>query len=375
MGHIGGANVQKIQVRFMFPQLATFRNHHQGNKVDKDLMHLFFKHAVRPTVLEVLPRENHAEWPIDFGDEQFRARRQNGHVVFTTRSITANHLDAFIQSLHVKCQHSQELKWATGFFLQIQIQGCKQSTRHDVPRPVHLNNPEEAMAVDGVPLNPELDALVEAEFQEQRGGAIVKAINPLDFTLLVPENWKVDVATTVHSQDANYSFLIDTSMHHLLLSVMTGVDAVTAGIHVRRGANAGYSCDETAHLGTASGFRWENKRAREQEEEEAEKDEPKLVVHYAQAYTTEKNLTALKDKGFHAKHVEPSEVFKNYRHMLDNHFVPLEGVFRSALAEDYAVDVRLECRVSLWDALKVHRWIDPETLAACLIKVKTRDFW
>jgi hypothetical protein len=363
MGHLGGASVQKISVRLMFPRLATTRNYKQGSKVDKDYMQLLYNHAIRDAMKETLPWQNRDEWAILFAGEQFRARRDRGQVVFTPRSIPAEHLNAFLAKIHEKVEGCPELDFAEGFFLQIQIQGCKQSTQHVIPtRPDPVNNAPAAELADDDP--------AQLAFEEERENALEKAISPLDMSKFVYENWWVDIAATMHCQDANHSLLIASDMHYYLISEMTGMDIVEARNRVHRGEPARYFRDETAHLGVASGFRMEMNQG-----PDTRPPQEKLQVKYVQAYTTEKNPTALKDNGHFAKYVEPRDMFKDYKGMLQKHFIPLEGIFRSALDEDHAVNVRLECRVNWWYVFKVLRWFDPEVLARCLIKVKTGDFW
>jgi hypothetical protein len=365
MGYVGGANMQKIQIRLMFPRKAEGRVALQGSKMDKESMALFYNNAVRPAVTAALEPEMQGEWPLTATDEQFRATRINGQVTFTTRSIPSNYLDRFLKSMHEHTRSSEDIKWARDFFLQVQIQGCKQSTRHYPPPPFPASENPDTEDEERQQQEQEERSRIEDEFTIMRGCALMDAVSPLDAMAFDPRNWWVDIATTVHLADHGYSLLISTDRHDWLISHMTGLPVTDADRRIRRGAASGYAQDETAHLGVVSGFRLK-----------VHKDQPTpLGVDYAQAYTTEKSLTALKDSGHFAKYTEPRKVFQNYPNVLKNHFLRLEKVFKGALEEEFVVDVRLESRTSWLHACDIHRHFPNYELSQCLVKVRTKDFW
>ncbi|KAG8717441.1 hypothetical protein FRC08_007448 [Ceratobasidium sp. 394] len=354
MGEIPGQSVRSILCRYMFPGLADTRQAWQGSKVGIPYMRDFFNHAVRPSVLAVLPATCHGEWPIDFDDEQYRARRHNGGVVFTPRSISAEYLTPFIASLHNFTKEVRAIKWAKGFFLQLQIQGTKQATRHDLEAPMYrpLNDP-----------NDEPEEVTD-DFQNRRGEALATAVHPLDLMALEEESWWFDVGTTVRFTDRGYSLLVDSSKHNWLLAAVTGLDANECGRLIARGTAEHYFCDETAHLGSAAGFRMELDP----------KDNPSRAA-YVQVYTTEKSLVSLKDNKQFAKHTEPRFVLKNWKQQRESHFNPLLNVFENARDDDFKSDVRIESRIGLLQVMKGQRWIEPDTLANCTIVVPTKQAW
>lgn len=372
MGHIGGANVQKVEMRFYFPILALQRDALQGNQVSKELMEQLFTYGVRPAVTEVLPRTCHHEWPLDFGDEQYRAMRHNGRVVYTPRTIPAQYMDRFVQCLHRLSEEQRELSWARGFFLHFQIQGCKQATKHHFSPPLGYKFPDPSAdgndedSTDEDEVDEILDP-VQQEFEDLRTQAVLDAIEPLNYKAFVPSNWFIDIGTTIHSLDAGYSLLIKTGMHHWLLSEMTQVGVTEIRRRIQKGELAGYYKDELAHLGDASGFRMEMKNR--------QKSGP-LDVAYAQGYASgDKDLTSLKDNGHVAKHTEPRLLFSNLDWVNKTHFDPLEAVFRHAYDDDRPVDARLESRVPWAQMLNAHRHFDPERLAVSVYKVPSRDWW
>ncbi|KAG8704603.1 hypothetical protein FRC11_009752 [Ceratobasidium sp. 423] len=204
-------------------------------------------------------------------------------------------------------------------------------------------------------------------FQDARSKAILAAIEPLDWHLMVLENWFVDIATTFHYMDAGYSLFPKKQTHSRVLSTLTGLTATEATTVVDRGARTGYHIDEIAHLGDTAGMRVETLKS---------PFVSPLNVHYAQVYASgDKDLTALKDKNRVAKHVEPRFIFSDFDHIMSTFFAPLMAVFQAALAEQQTVNVRMESRVPLMDATSVHRWFDPTQFSGYLIKVKTRDYW
>ncbi|KAG8751867.1 hypothetical protein FRC11_008916 [Ceratobasidium sp. 423] len=356
-GHLGGANVQKILIRFFFPGLAGEREAFKGNIIDAKLMKVFYEKAVCPAVLRTIPQESRHEWALDFSTEQFRAGTSSGSVVYTPCSVVQEVVDAFFEAIHQFCQDTSELKWARGFFLQIQIQGSKSSTKHSKHAPQ-----------DGeIVLDEEGDDPVEAEFEDSRTKATTKAPDPLDWELFNLEHWVIDIATTFHYMDAGFSLLPRVETHHLVLSTLTGINSTEATTLVTRGSCTGYYADEIAHLGSSAGLRVEMLKG------------PfisPLSVLYAQVYASgDKDLTSLKDRNRVAKHVEPQFMFSDFDHVMGTFFSPLLAVFQTALDEDQTVDVCIESRVPFEEATTAHRWFDPSQFAGYMVKVKTKDYW
>ncbi|EUC56383.1 hypothetical protein RSOL_174750, partial [Rhizoctonia solani AG-3 Rhs1AP] len=357
-GHVGGANVQKILVRYFFPNLAAERDTPKGNHVNASRMKMLYDKAIRPAVDKVIPRESRHEWALTFSLEQFRAGTSTGGVIFTPRSVIQAVADAFFEAIHQSCDDTLELKWAQGFFLQFQIQGCKSSTKHfkAPPQPPH----------DIADEDDEMDE-VEAAFEEERSNNLLLALDPLDWHKMVVQNWFVDIATTFHYMDAGYSLFPKQQTHPLLLSALTGINTTEATTLVSRGARTGYYLDEIAHLGETAGMRVDMLKG------------PflsPLNVLYAQVYASgDKDLTALKHKNRVAKHVEPYSAFSNFDHTMNTFFAPLEAVFQAALDLEQVVNIRFEVRIPLMDATSVHRWFDPVQFAGYMIKLKSKHYW
>jgi hypothetical protein len=233
----------------MFPRLAFARDARHGNTINITHMKAFYEKAIYPAVLQVVDPNSHHEWAITFGNEQFRAATSSGSVVFTSRSLIQSNLDPFFEAVHHFCDNTQELKWARQYFLQLQIQGCKASTKHDkVPPPQEDNS----MDLD------EDDRTADDVFETARSGALLKAIHPLDWNVMIAENWFVDIGTTIHYMDAGYSLFAKRQAHPLILGTLTGLNTTEATTMVQRGSRTGYYLDEIAHLGDTAGFRAEH---------------------------------------------------------------------------------------------------------------------
>ncbi|KAF8748125.1 hypothetical protein RHS01_11033 [Rhizoctonia solani] len=138
-----------------------------------------------------------------------------------------------------------------------------------------------------------------------------------------------------------------------------GISTASALELIEGGARKGYYFDEFFHTGLFGGMRltmpadvWLPWKA-----------------HYAQAYTTDKTLTAHKDKGKYAKELDPAWVFRNMRGANEKFLKPLAKLSRKAVSERRPIHIRLETRVRLPFAWDVHRRYNPSILSLLTSKV------
>ncbi|CAE6420220.1 unnamed protein product [Rhizoctonia solani] len=342
----------------MFPQLyvSVRREAREGNMVNRDYVKALYDYGIYPAIKKTLPPKNQQFWPVSFDSEVFRALNDRGKVSFAQRQIPEEYSDAFFEALYQMIDEMPELSWATGFFLQIQVQGTKEATAHNVQVPQ-----ESFLEAEGYRASAEDERL----FRLERTRQIARALRPIDMRKLKAHNWVIDIATTVSLDEAPFSLLIRKETHPRLISLLMGISTASASELIEGGARKGYYFDEFFHTGLFGGMRltmpadvWSPWKA-----------------HYAQAYTTDKTLTAHKDKGKYAKELDPAWVFRNMRGADEKFLKPLAKLSREAVSERRPIHIRLETRVRLPFAWDVHRRYDPSILSLLTSKVGNSSVW
>ncbi|QRV82315.1 hypothetical protein RhiJN_10330 [Ceratobasidium sp. AG-Ba] len=362
VGHLGGANVQKIEVRVYFPRMALTRQARDGNKVSKDLMIQFYKLAARPSITCISALTEH-EWPDTYLGEEFRARRANGTIVHSTRTIPGELATRFFDGIHARCDAEPTLEQARDFFIQFTVQGSKGGTKHNIPGPIpgfeFPSLGEEDPPIEDLP--PSL-----LEFKASRLKALMKAMSPLNPLMIQDDSyWWADVAVTIKSKDAGQSVLVKQHMHHWIIGEMTGLDVSSITERMNR-ASGGYHSDSFVQLNSTAGLRMTLSGG----------SMGPLDTAYVQAYHSgDKDLCALKDGLHHAKHVEPARLFKDHPGADQHHFEPLEQLFIDARDENRSINVKLESRVPFNQVDKALRVLNMDRLAECLTTCRSKDIW
>lgn len=355
MGKVSGLSVPEIPVRLMFPHMVEGREDKAGNHVDAAHMKLLYELALLPSVNTLLAPELRTDWPLRFPDEVFRAQRTNGTMVFTPHPVQAEDVNKILKLMYEATLRHDELSWAQDFFLYIQVQGTKQSTRHTLfPEPDEIGVSEEQQQ----------EALDEhwRRFGLERASALAKSIHPFNALKINPDNWFADVATTVRLNEPGCSLFISAEKHAWLLGHMSSI--AVADIQRDMDRKKDYSSDEVAHLGTLAGFRMS-----------LPGEGSDTGVVYMQGYTTDKAIVALKDNGKFAKNIEPADVFRAWPSVRVEFFQKMLNAFEAARRSKAGVQVRIESRV-YWDsAFHVHTRMSSELLKSCLVKVSTDAFW
>ncbi|KAG9120390.1 hypothetical protein FRC07_004139 [Ceratobasidium sp. 392] len=267
---------------------------------------------------QALPQEISSTQLLRWTDKQFHATQESGTVVFTSYPIPAQFMDPFLEPMHSIVENNATLKWCQDFFLWLQIQGTKTLTKHTL-----------------LPLTDSEDQERAELMGDYREEAFSKAIRPLDPEKMNLNSYWVDLATTVHQRDCGFSVLPRSNMHAWMICAATGIPVTEAAHIVKVGAREGYYKDNTAHLGSVSGLRLTRKNG------------TPSGAYYLQVYTTDKNLTALKDKNTFAKHMEPRQMFKNFPKVSQNFYSQVLGAFQTARWEELAADVMIEIWVPL----------------------------
>ncbi|KAG8782267.1 hypothetical protein FRC12_021019, partial [Ceratobasidium sp. 428] len=350
-GFVPGQSVPRMLVRIMFPGVAETREVGKGiksNRISQEDMEVFYDRVVKPAVDTAFPREQRDHFPLRWVDERFRVTRQNGSVVMTPYTVLAEHVDALHEQMHIKTRGDRTLKKFRNFFFQFQVQGTKHSTHH---RPLQQPYTAEEMT---------------EHMETERTEAFARAVAPLDVGRMNPDHWWVDLGVMYHMGDQGFSLLPKTEQHAWLISEATGLGVGDAVERITVGAGAGYFKDELAQLGSVSGFRLRLKEDRAASP---------LNVQYMQVYTTDKNLTALKDNGHFAKHVDPGKVVDNLSKVLDNHYSRAISAFEEAGQQELAIDTRIEIRLPLWDITKALPPLARDVLQNSLVTARSKDIW
>ncbi|KAG9121244.1 hypothetical protein FRC07_002882 [Ceratobasidium sp. 392] len=346
-GFIAGQGCPKILVRLLFPRLAG-KLGALGNHISKERMQELYDRLVLRAVLLVLPRHLHAAWPISWLCEQFRATRRTGQLVQTPYNLPAEYITRVFKAMYNATREDPELGDYRDFIVQLQLQGTKHSAHHG---PLPLDHPADD---------------VRYWIQAQREEALRLSILPLEIMMLPPGKTYVDVAVVLHLADRGFSLLPKTEQHAWLTSAVTGISVVDAAERITAGSKAGMFLDEFAHTGCYAGFRLTLK---------PEAQPSPLGVVYLQVYTSDRNLTALKDGNYFAKHTEARRVIQNFPHELEHHYTRLIGSYQLAREQETPIDTRVEVRTLLWNIFKVMQPLPGSTLRNCLAPVKSKAAW
>ncbi|QRW13689.1 hypothetical protein RhiLY_12688 [Ceratobasidium sp. AG-Ba] len=346
-GFIAGSNCPRILVRLLFPRLAEKRSSKDKNVISKERMQEIYDRIVRPAVAAEITRGLLNAWPLTWMCEQFRATRQNGQIVQTPYGLPGPCVTRVFQQMRDVIRQNPDLKDYSDFIVQIQVQSTKHGTHHG---PIPIGQP----------------GSVEDWIIDKRELALKLAVAPIDIMRLPPQKTYVDVGVYLHLADYGYSILPKTANLAWLLSAVTGISVADAAERIAAGAKSGFFIDEVAQTGCFAGCRLTFK---------ARFDESPLGVIYIQVYTSDRNLTSLKDKQYFAKHVEPKEVLQKYPHVLNGHYNRLIDSYEEARAQQSPIDTQIEVRVLLMELFNVLHPLPAETLTGCFAPSRSRDVW
>jgi hypothetical protein len=169
----------------------------------------------------------------------------------------------------------------------------------------------------------------------------------------------VDVALTVVSDNGQCLGWTSHSHFHILRDILHMSHA--NAVRMSSPGSSQYTRDITSHLPDVAGFRVApGIRAGGTYE-----------IRYAQAYGTEKALTASKEKGRHAKFLECPDIFDG---KADAWIDALYRLNLNAIDSNLAT-ARLEVRVPLSNAPFALLGVDEVLLRSCLIKVPPVIWW
>ncbi|KAG9092977.1 hypothetical protein FRC06_011721 [Ceratobasidium sp. 370] len=380
VAELGGGSVPRIKVRLFFPMKALLREARDGNTINKEHMALLYDCGVR-LVVEDLYGDNDGRiqhWPMTAESEAWRAQRENGQMVHSTRSIQGNDVNNFFEGLHDHCDTKNQLKWARGFVVQYEMQNGKENTVHDMPDPFIHRPPEDHPAATQGPDDPEVAFEAEAheEFEAMRTLNLEKSISPLSFRAVCKYNADLaffDISTNILSTEPGMSLVPTVDNHSALLTQLTGMDFLDMDSLVERGANGGYYRDLYMFIHSLGGFRVEMLKGKSKAHWNQEHIIGPYGVFYVQVYLTDKYHFALKDDGEYGKHADPVKMYTEYPNWYKNYLERLMKVLRRLQNSDQPVATRMETRLRVASVAAHHRWFDPKVIASSVTAIPTKD--
>ncbi|KAF8871326.1 hypothetical protein BD779DRAFT_1478302 [Infundibulicybe gibba] len=315
------------QIYILFPSL--FREDRKKPHLTKEEKAAFYELVLRPAVGS-LNEDNISDWPAQYQDEMFRARKQSGHMSYQTKLIGQWELARLPERLR-QYANENDVDWAGDFCFMLTVRGTKHSTQHAITAASAEFAYEEFL---------ETSQIARDEF---RTGA-----------------WWIDVGVEVASQERACLQWSTTSHYHMVKAVL-GIDDDNADRITKIGSSK-YARDLVSHLTAVSGCRIEP----------GSRAQGPLSAAYFQMYTTDKALTYAPEKHHHGKAIT-IEMAMGGKHTCD-FILGLYNVYRNSSNENSS-NARVEVRVPTDQAKTALRYLTPDVVRESLLAFPRKVWW
>ncbi|KAG9120912.1 hypothetical protein FRC07_003362 [Ceratobasidium sp. 392] len=336
-------------IRIFFPLLVGQSN------VKDDKMALLYDIAMRPAARECIAEHLRGNWPARYPNEAWRAQNfrvcagegqaATGARQHSGREIHGRYVNPWILCVRRIVDDADELAWARGFFFGVELRGTKKR-EESLHRPPADDNDDDLL--DGA---------------HGRKEALERLLPGFDLTAFVPEEWYVDVATTIsvarRDAPSGCVFAWDVT-HPYILNWATGADITQCRQWMNEGGH--YVKDEVAHLGCMAGFRFTNPEGKD------------TGIYYIQVYSSSKSCSYNLSLPGKSKHTSARTMLLDWNGVRSNHFEPLLDVFKSS-SSTHGVTLRIESRVSWSRYRHVHAHIPDDNVRPWLLHVRNTAYW
>ncbi|KAF9459638.1 hypothetical protein BDZ94DRAFT_1171312 [Collybia nuda] len=289
---------------------------------------ILYEDGIRPAI-ESLSPETVAEWPANYHDELFRARRRNGQLALTSKMLAEWHVRHLGDSIREALARNGST-WGTGLVFLHQIRGVKHSTIH------RADSTAAEEAFDGFLSN-----------------------NKLTYaSMSVNGTWYVDVGIEISSPWGN-SLAWQADSHCDMVETACELSERDSRSITQIGSSK-YVRDIVSHLPAVSGCRITTGRAHGPHD-----------VPYLQLYTTDKALTYQPDNGTFGKSITAEDLLKGKGLA----YVESLCTLYNNATETSKSHARIELRVSIFSATKVLIDIDEYLVRSCLVSIDSSIWW
>ncbi|RXW12448.1 hypothetical protein EST38_g13406, partial [Candolleomyces aberdarensis] len=253
-------------IRVLFPDLYSAER--KSFRLSVQEQATFYEKGLLPTLQDLLA-DRGGDLPPDYQAEMFRARQQTGKLVFSTRILPADRVEAFGDTLRTNLVRNG-VTWGANLTFLHEIRGVKNTSRH-------LFDFDNA------------DAALD-DFLDKNG-------LQLD-TLEDSGEWYVDVGAEVSSTQLR-CMAWRTDQHHTLAKQVLKINNLNA-TRITELTSSKYYRDPASHLVGASGFRITP----------GPRGEGPFEAQYFQAYLTDKPITSAKEANHFGKFITPDQLLK-----------------------------------------------------------------
>ncbi|KAG8926437.1 hypothetical protein FRC03_009394 [Tulasnella sp. 419] len=332
-------------VRLAFPALAN-RDVPVVARIESTQLADFCNLALLPTVKLVLDGTDH-RWPASYHAEGVRARRANGSVVHTQRSIPAHRIEEFYAQLRTQASLHEELAWTKGFFVILEAKGLKERTIHPLESlRDHVEHMEDVLPPILGPLQ------LDEEFP------LAQAMKDIAIECKLP-------GFTLHWRRDSHARLIAATLNLPL----ERAEALTRSSH--------YQVDVDGLISGIAGFRLDCSHIKRTAQHPHVN--PFNIVKL-NVYMTNKEPTFLKDKGRFAKFLDAKRYLEKLGNDEEGHGVwkyanGMETVYSAEELVQKAGCARLEIRVPMQYMLDVLKEVDRDLLSRSLVAFDTDKWW
>ncbi|KAG8717072.1 hypothetical protein FRC08_008236 [Ceratobasidium sp. 394] len=339
----------------------------QPNYVGERYLRLLYDRAIQPATMTTLPEDVRRQWPQRYSNEMFRAAPHRGPAAEaggrqpqqTGREVHGHDFNAWITEIRRRIAGDAQLAFAVGFLLMVEGKGLKNVNGSAHPTP---ENPLADAGTSSLVLRS--GDLFDME--NPRTMAIQSVLADLDPASFAPNEWYLDIATTVsaraHGPDGNpVCLMVNSNAHPELIHHFSGAPIGECERWVRTNGG-GYQRDELAHVAHFAGFR-------------ISFAEPAAHgLEYLQVYTTDKSIAYRTDGPKKAKHTSPYAVLTDWQNVHDHHCLPLAQAFLDSSASHPSA-VRAESRMKFEGYPYVHRALARRIICPCLYYVRCSAWW
>lgn len=346
-------------IRLCFPALANpAAPSAAGVSITQGQMALVYDECIRPVVEDIL-KEEESYWPLTYNHENWRSTRKKGGHVTSGVCVPAEYIDLFGEAVLKKVR---SLDFGYKAFFLHEFRGMKHTSRH----PADEGDPQTVQAylerfLGDLKITPPDEGEDSDDWDWGLGG-----------------HWYIDVGIEINSRepedgldspshDSNNPAWSSTlqwrkdSHKRLIFTALHCTEEEAEEISRHR------IIDEVAHFTEIAGFRRVVPR----------RISDRLGIYYINCYTTDKNVTYLKDRGQVSKNTSCEEFLNALIQRRDfTHPTDLRDIFGDyAKKEGIGSNARFEVRMSLSKALGTVWAFDTNVLQTSLLEFQNDRWW
>lgn len=266
-----GKVANRSAIRVFFPRMYQRA---ESRKIPMTDLQAIYNQCLRPLILRLMPNQG-SHWPQDYNSAVETSRDHAGRLHLSSLDIPAHLLNEFARSYLERVQTMRP--YFRDAYFGHELRGWKGATVHN------LEDADEEVREDG---QPEEDPIYE------HVNALEDLTRVLDLGSINQDQWLIDIGLEFGSPGKVVTW--QTRGHRALIRyLLPDIENVEEALR----NNRHYFVDNQMHLKDLAGFRWSPHTHSD-------------VIHYVQAYTTEKAVSYQLHKGIFS-HRKPSELLSD----------------------------------------------------------------